>query len=208
MDIRETLSVVTKIEQLGDKCDALQQQMIDLKEGPAKKRMKRFTTIYVRLFVIAVIIASIIVVVNSYVNHSYFAEFTILIAPLIVCASPVTPGIAIPLFFILRSKIKKSEEKRTLSADEQAQYDQCEIEFAANRNELHALLKQLESSEIPSKYHYSFALQTMIEYFDTKRADTLKEAINLLELELQHRERIDAINNVSVNITYEQYYYL
>lgn len=54
-----------------------------------------------------------------------------------------------------------------------------------------------KTSEVPEAYYYSYAVDKFIEFILNKRADNLKEAINLLELEYKHEETMEQLGYIS-----------
>ena len=69
------------------------------------------------------------------------------------------------------------------------------------------LSQKLELSEVPIKYHNCDAINWMIDALRDKRADTLKEVINLYEEECYRREKIKAINNIQIHNEYNYWVY-
>ncbi len=53
-------------------------------------------------------------------------------------------------------------------------------------------------SEVPRDYWYSYGVNSLLSYFQNKRADTLKEALNLLDLDIKHEERMGRLQTLDM----------
>ena len=81
---------------------------------------------------------------------------------------------------------------------------------AAEISDLETKMRNIEAtlrkSVLPANYHYSLAVNWMVEAVLSKRADTLKEVINLYEDYLQkerhNAELKEAIENIEINYFY------
>jgi hypothetical protein len=54
------------------------------------------------------------------------------------------------------------------------------------------------NSELPKAYWNSYAVNKLIEYFINKRADNIKEALNLLELDYKHKEKMEMLEEINL----------
>lgn len=68
--------------------------------------------------------------------------------------------------------------------------------------EMRRLTEVLKQSELPAQYHYAYAINWMIDAITSKRADTLKEVINLyedfLQKERHNQSIVDALSNIRI----------
>lgn len=114
---------------------------------------------------------------------------------------------AIIIAILIYNSMRKSALKRAPTQKEIAATRRKHgKEIEPIEKEMRELDEVLQQSELPSQYHHPFAVDWMINAITTKRADTLKEAINLYENYLQserHNQNIvDAVNNIQITYYY------
>ncbi|MBT9168900.1 MAG: hypothetical protein DDT19_02251 [Syntrophomonadaceae bacterium] len=98
-------------------------------------------------------------------------------APSLIVVGGVYPSYKIQRYFRKRCKLKINH-KRILQIDE---------EINEIKNKIAAPIEMLgKISIVPQKYWYPLAIDSFIDYVECKRADSLKEAINLFESDKKH----------------------
>ena len=102
-----------------------------------------------------------------------------------VFVSSILIGVFYPSLYS-RYKLKKNLRKNR----------QRMIEIENLVGEKMGLLKSF--SEVPEDYWYCYAVDQLISYFNNKRADTLKEAINLLESDIKHAQQMGQLQTLNV----------
>lgn len=80
---------------------------------------------------------------------------------------------------------KKQRDKRVKASKEKLA--QIQEEYTQNITLMNTY------SNVPELYRYIEAVETFLHYITTKRADTLKEVINLYEWEWRHKEKINEL---------------
>mgnify|MGYP000843811272 CR=1 FL=1 len=135
-------------------------------------------------------------------NTSDDAASTIIYALIYILTLPATIIAAL----IYNSMQKRARTRAPTQKEIAATRRKHGKEIEAIEKEMRELDEVLQQSELPSQYHYPFAVDWMINAITTKRADTLKEAINLYENYLQserHNQNIvDAVNNIQITYYY------
>ncbi|HEX9058674.1 MAG TPA: hypothetical protein VF941_00680 [Clostridia bacterium] len=53
-----------------------------------------------------------------------------------------------------------------------------------------------QNSVVPMNYRYTFALNSLINYVQNRRADSIKEALNLYEQDMMHMQQMDQLRNI------------
>ena len=98
------------------------------------------------------------------------------------------------ILLVLRKLLERRERARQYTPEEIEMHDRYCDEISRSQSLVQDASIQLETSEIPKAYLNVFALSWMVEAATNKRADTLKELINLyeryLEDERRHQEQI------------------
>jgi len=113
------------------------------------------------------------------------------------------------LFIVFLVVLVKRERARMFSPREIARTRKKRAnEVNSLEANMTAIQKELRMSELPQKYHYSFAVNWMVDAIYSKRVSTLSEVINAYEQylneERRHNAQLEAIRNIQV-INY--YYY-
>lgn len=54
----------------------------------------------------------------------------------------------------------------------------------------------LKSTDLAEQYSYTYAIEKLINYLSVGRADNLKEALNLFEVELRHDEQLNRLRDI------------
>lgn len=118
----------------------------------------------------------------------------------------ITPIALIVFPFVVRY-IKKTSYTRDCTAKEILKVQKKhgnEINLLKER--IQKVSAVLSTSELPSQYHYCLAVNWMVNAILSKRADTLKEVINLYEDYMQkeqhHQEDLEAIKNIEITYYY------
>lgn len=83
-----------------------------------------------------------------------------------------------------------------------------EDEYNLNKSKLEECNKNLNADYIPDEYIEEYALKKLELYLINKRADTLKEALNIFEQEKRDNQRIEEIKKLQQlqEKTYEKIY--
>lgn len=100
-----------------------------------------------------------------------------------------------PLYIVISWMDKKYNKISGLSIEEkenlQSQYDKLEKEWVS-------LAKNIfDSKLLDSKYIHPDYITFLVDAFEYNRVTTLPEALNLLDEEIRHIEKMDAINNLA-----------
>ncbi|MBQ4598392.1 MAG: hypothetical protein IJB19_00595 [Clostridia bacterium] len=121
---------------------------------------------------------------------------------MVVCLTSLTTFIIYP---IAVHHIKKTSYSRDCTSKEiAAAYKKHGNEITALKVQIDEISENLKRSDLPAQYHYSFAVNWMVKAIYSKRADTLKEVINLYEEYLQKERHNLAITEAikSIDIIY------
>jgi ABC-type multidrug transport system fused ATPase/permease subunit len=78
------------------------------------------------------------------------------------------------------------------------------IRVLINKDKITVLEEQISSnfkileniSELPKNYWNSYAVDKIIEYFTNRRVENLKEALNLLDLDYKHKEKMEMLEHI------------
>ncbi len=204
MTLFETQAVINELDVIHSELSSSGREIM-LEELKRKKR--KLILIYFLLFVLLFLIATLLA---AWWNAKFmYDEITISIM-IENIFSGIGPGFAAVILgyfihFICYDKksTKTIDEGRQFTKREQAIFDRRFGERAGvllnRRKELRIRLK---SSEVPPVYHNSYALDWMVEALINKRADNMKEAINLFEnyvmAERHQAELVEAIKSITV----------
>lgn len=96
-------------------------------------------------------------------------------------------GFMLIIFLLLsnRLQIRYRVKKNQLRIDE----------LKKEYQELSLLIKNTGLAE---QYSYTYAIEKLINYLSVGRADNLKEALNLFELELRHDEQLNKLREINL----------
>lgn len=104
-------------------------------------------------------------------------------------------SLGIPLFIVLSWLDKMYTKLKGLSSEEkekvQNEYDKLEREWATLAKDI------FDSKLLEHKYIHPDYIVFLIDAFEYNRAKTLPEALNLLDDEIRHIEKMEAINNIA-----------
>lgn len=64
--------------------------------------------------------------------------------------------------------------------------------------EYQELSLSLKNTGLAEQYSYTYAIEKLINYLSVGRADNLKEALNLFEIELRHDEQLNRLRDIHV----------
>ena len=96
------------------------------------------------------------------------------------------------------------EQKRPLSKKEKAAVDTYREQIKVLQAEIDQLASELRLSVVPARYHDVYSMEWLMEAMENKRADDLKEAINLYENylaeEQHHQEQLEALMNLRIEV--------
>ncbi len=103
--------------------------------------------------------------------------------------------IVVILFFMsyIPNKIRKGLVQKKLALNKEKIETLVEV-YRKNKNYLD------NNSIVPNAYQYFYALEWLIRLIENKRADTLKEAINLFESDQQHIEKMNELRAIEAEI--------
>ena len=195
MDIFESQKYIVRLDELRTKYEASFQKE---KMRTHKRRWRLIRTI-IFLSLSAMLLLSL---------HSSFGPDGDITGVIFITVYGFLPAIIVTS--IVSSKTRRSTITRAPSAQEiAATRKKKPQETTAMENEMQQITEILQSSELPPRYHYTYAVNWMIDAFQCKRADSIKEAINLyedfLQKERHNEEVVDAIKRIKIN---NNYYYV
>lgn len=119
----------------------------------------------------------------------------------------LTLPIALIVFPFVVWYIKKTSHTRDCTAKEILKVQKKHgDEINILKEKIQKLEGILSTSDLPTQYHCCFAVNWMVDAILSKRADTLKEVINLYETYVQkerhHQEELEAIKNIEITYYY------
>lgn len=105
----------------------------------------------------------------------------------------VTGILAVIVFFVIKNYGKKLEKKviKNRFDKKESEINDLNAEIMKTYTDCHKI------TTLPEKYWDTKIIDKLICYFNDKRADTLKEAINLYEDELLKLQQMNILNNIS-----------
>ena len=202
MNIYETKSVVESIEAMNAMCEKIQQDIVDVRTPLTTHRMQKLKRFFIKLMASSCLIICVILTI-CFVFTGFAGNrvgpiegfLSCVFGALFVGAAPIAIIEAL-VYIVLEKSVAKKEENRALTMQEQSVVE----EYCRQIKEIEVQITQkrecLLASEVPARYHHSVMLNLMIGFIENKRADTLKEAINLLEQfaeeERRHRELVES----------------
>lgn len=124
-----------------------------------------------------------------------------LIIPMILHIIPTIISIIAVVFLFKKNNSVKIEKKEKLKS----QIQKYEYDLQINTDILNKVIEDNYEAlcSVPEKYRYIHAISAMLDYLNTMRAETLKEAINLYEEEM-HRMRMEMSQQQLLAIQNEQ----
>lgn len=104
-------------------------------------------------------------------------------------------SLGIPLYIVISWMDKMFTKMKGLSSEEK---EKAQIEYDRLEREWTTLAKDIfDSKLLESKYIHPDYIVFLIDAFEYNRAKTLPEALNLLDDEIRHIEKMEAINNIA-----------
>ena len=121
--------------------------------------------------------------------------------PVIVCAIIMT--LVIVKTKTKTKKLKSIMDAGVLTPEETSRCEFCEKVMANATENLIPALSSLKKSILPKDYHNVYAVDWIVKAIENKRADNLKEAINLYEKHMvdeQMRQELSSVYDAVANI--------
>lgn len=201
MNLYETYSCIRKMESIKEKYLLYKNKIDDIKNKPINKSLK-----YIKGIIIILDVILLGRILFEYIRHEYYilnnfgmvynffniitdTLYLMFVLFLLLCVNVLIFIIVTKIFTpILKSLINKiyKEDKINNYIIEQ---DKLNLEYFRLKDEL-------ENSIVPSKYRTIDILEFMIEAFETQRASTIKELVNLYEENLRRNEENKKINEL------------
>lgn len=149
-------------------------------------------------------------VVDKISEGSFLMSILLYLSPALVIFA-----ILVSIFlWIYRSKRRKYDlaiAQGILTKEESEICDQCVNQMNASKANMLSINIALEHSVLPQDYHNEYAVNWIVKAMENKRADTLKEAINLYEQHMVDQAKIqtiqagfnalnESISNIELNV--------
>lgn len=171
-----------------------EKEMVD-KNEKGKFRVGLFLIIYIlSLCALEGVLGLLTMIIGSITSHHlYFMDtvYGIIVIPWLI-------GLIIGTIIVLK-KDKRCKEKATRRILELE--DEIKVLEQKNETEIRGLFPEIQI--VPSNYRYVIAVQYIVESFQNRRADTLKEAINLYEEQL-HRWKLENASEQMLTLQRQQ----
>ncbi len=184
-NIKLTRSVIYKNLQANTELDSLEKEIRKRSYKTNIFSLIAFPVIFGSFFLLTILVLNFLERNNDKITKEFYSGLYVL--GFIIFLLYVTATIVEKMTKMLRDKIIRERYEKNIKRIE------------AINSEIIKTYEEIKNSSIfPMKYNSIQALDKIEEYINDKRADSLKEVLNLYEDELMKLKQLEMLNNISL----------